>query len=313
MDPLVVDIPYLARWILVHWLIVPRRSHASAELYQKVWDEKTGSPLALHTLNLTEGVRAELGSDFVVVHGMRYGNPSIDSAVKKLAKAGVEKIIAFPLYPQYSLAATQSSIDAVNASLKQNGLTTPLTFIPAFYQSEWYLEAVREVSAPYLKKRPYDLALFSFHGLPERQVRKTDLTKQHCLASENCCDVAVDANRNCYRHQCYVTARKLAEKLNINPLRYTVCFQSRLGRTPWIKPYTDHYYAALPQRGIKRLAVLAPSFVADCLETLEEVQIRGKKQFIEAGGEDLFLVPSLNSSEVWTKAVANFLKTTAPN
>ena len=162
------------------------------------------------------------------------------------------------------------------------------------------------VSAPHLSK-PWDKVLFSFHGLPERQVKKTDKTGQHCLQKTDCCDQIVAANTNCYRAQSYATARSLAARLGLKPEQYLVGFQSRLGRTPWIKPFSDEYYRQLPAQGVKRLAVLSPSFVADCLETLEEIQIRGKEEFCQHGGEDLFLVPSLNGSAIWAKTVVKMV------
>ncbi len=306
MDPYVVDIPYIARWLLVNVGIVPRRSKASALLYQKIWTEN-GSPLLTHTLDLGAAVKELLKGKAVVEAAMRYGSPSIESAIKKLLAEKIETLTVLPLYPQYSLSATESSIVKVKQVLEHSEWKGETKFLPAFYDSKRYLDAVTEVSAPYIKQKPYDLVLFSFHGLPERQVKKTDPSGGHCLRHEACCDMSVPANKDCYRHQCFMTARKLAQQLNINPLRYSVCFQSRLGRTPWIKPYTDEFYATLPSRGIKRLVVLCPSFVADCLETLEEVAIRGKAQFQAAGGDDLFLVPSLNTSPVWVKAIAQMV------
>jgi len=306
MDPYVIDIPWVPRWLFVNLAIVPKRAHSSSGLYAKVWTE-AGSPLLVHTLELGRQVQVALGDTAAVEVAMRYGKPSISEGIDRLLAVGVEHLTVLPLYPQYSLAATESSIGKVKEVLASRGWKGELRLLPAFHDSEAYLNAVTEVSAPYLQKRPVDLVLFSFHGLPERQLKKSDATGTYCLASETCCDVPTAANRNCYRHQCYMTAKSLAQRLNINPLRYSVCFQSRLGRTPWIKPYTDHFYEALPSRGIKRLAVLCPSFVADCLETLEEVAIRGQAQFRAAGGDDLFLVPSLNSSAVWVKAVAGMV------
>lgn len=307
MDPLVVDIPFPLRWILVNALIVPKRSQASSDLYKKIWDKNTGSPLLSHTLKLSEGLAERLAEKCFVVPAMRYGSPSISEAIDLLGAAKVDRILAIPLYPQYSLAATESSIREVGAQLAKKKIKLTVDFLPAFYRSDSYLDAVVEVSAPHLKAKPHDKVLFSFHGLPERQVRKTDPSSQHCLTGKSCCESPVDFNRNCYRHQCYETARLLADRLKIGRDKYEVCFQSRLGRTPWIRPYTDHLYEELPNRGVKKLAVLCPSFVADCLETLEEVQLRGKDQFLRAGGEDLFLVPSLNSSEVWVKALERMI------
>ena len=183
-----------------------------------------------------------------------------------------------------------------------------LNFIPPFFDQEAYLHAVSEISRPYIDDFKPDKVLFSFHGLPERQVKKTDLTGKHCLASEGCCEILSPANRNCYRAQSFWTAKWVAKRLGLS--EHLVGFQSRLGRTPWIKPFSDHLYEELPKQGVKRLAVLSPSFVADCLETLEEIGIRAKEQFTRAGGEDLILVPSLNSEQIWVEAVAKLLRPT---
>jgi len=306
MDPLVVDIPYVFRWFLVNALIVPRRSHASSLLYKKVWSDH-GSPLLFFTRELEKKVAAQMGSQFVVCAGMRYGNPSLADALRCLKKANVDKIFAFPLYPQYSLAATESSIREVERVRKTLMPEIPVDYVPAFYNNPHYLNAVVEVTRPELQKRPFDKVLFSFHGLPERQVKKTDPTGAHCLARQDCCEELAGANVDCYRHHCFVTARKVAAELGLDPSQYEICFQSRLGRTPWIRPYTDEFYRTLPSQGVKRLAVVCPSFVADCLETLEEVQIRGKEEFVRNGGEDLFLVPSLNASSVWVSSVIRIL------
>jgi protoporphyrin/coproporphyrin ferrochelatase len=307
MDPFVIDIPAFFRWILVHLLVVPRRSKASALLYQKVWDQD-GSPLLKHTLALEKKMKAALGSAFVVKAAMRYGNPSLPAGIHFLKDAGVERIVVVPLYPQYSLAASESSIQRVKALASGICPKIPLQIIAPFYNEDAYLDAVAEVSLPYVRKRPYDLVLFSFHGLPERQVKKTDPSGKLCLMSDTCCETPAPENQNCYRHHCYVTARRLAEKMRINPLRYVVCFQSRLGRTPWIKPYTDAFYRTFPQRGIRRLLVISPSFVADCLETVEEIQLRGRDEFLRHGGEDLLLVPSLNSHDAWIKGLSELLR-----
>ncbi len=308
-DPYVIDIAAPLRWLLVNVLIVPRRQHASAKLYKKVWTPE-GSPLLVFSREHTKKVRqicaATFGDSVVVELGMRYGNPSLDHAIATLMAHGVKSIKVLPLYPQFSLAATQTAIDKVNQVVRQRKFAGTVTFFPAFYNHDLYLDAVAQVSAPHLRK-PWDKVLFSFHGLPERQVRKTDATGKHCLQYENCCDAVVAANANCYRAQSYATARSLATKLGLTKEQYLVGFQSRLGRTPWIRPHSDEFYRQLPAQGVKRLAVLSPSFVADCLETLEEISIRGLEEFREHGGEDLFLVPSLNGSAVWAETVVKMM------
>ncbi len=298
MDPYVIDIPWPLRWLLVNGLLL-RRKHASAALYRKIWTA-AGSPLLVHTRNLADKVQAELGDGFVVRPAMRYGQPSIAAALTELRAGGVDSLIAFPLYPQYSLAATESSKVELARQIARLMPGIPMQFIGPFYNDPRYLDSVAEISRPYLS--PADHAVFSFHGLPERQVRKT-ATAGHCRMTE-CCEKISDANRDCYRAQSFSTAREVARRLGLKGENWQIGFQSRLGRTPWIQPFTDVLYETLPAKGIKRLAVLTPSFVADCLETLEEVQIRGLEQFRRAGGESLTLVPSLNDHPVWVKAVA---------
>lgn len=304
MDPLVIDIPYLARWILVNWLVIPKRKFASAKLYENIWTAK-GSPLLFHSEDLTR----ELGKalDMPVWLAMRYGQPSIESAIDKVRASGVTDLIVVPLYPQYSLSATESSIVQVKKLLHQHGLgQLNVDFLPAFYNEDTYLDAVAEISKPYLDDFAPDKVLFSFHGLPERHVKKTDLSGNHCLQLEGCCEVLIPANKNCYRAQSFWTAKWLAKRLGIKD--YVVGFQSRLGRTPWIQPYSDHFYESLPKEGVKRLAVISPSFVADCLETLEEIGIRAVEQFREAGGSELLLVPSLNSNPIWVRALKTMIE-----
>lgn len=306
MDPLVIDIPWIARWFLVKRIIIPRRSGDSAKLYRSIWAER-GSPLLFHSQDLTRKVQDLLGPEVSVKLAMRYGKPNLAGALDEFEREGVRSLTVLPLYPQYSLAATESSIQRVKHLAKQR---FALHFIPPFYADPAYLDAVAEVSRPVLAERPFDKVIFSYHGLPERQVKKT-AAKGHCLASETCCDMIDDRNRNCYRAQCYATSRALAARLGIDETRYIVAFQSRLNQR-WIRPFSDDLYRDLPKEGIKRLAVLSPSFVADCLETLEEISIRGREQFRANGGECLRLIPSLNATEPWVRTVAGFYRQQSP-
>jgi protoporphyrin/coproporphyrin ferrochelatase len=307
MDPYVLDIPYLFRWFLVNLAILPKRSVTSAAAYQKVWTER-GSPLLVHLNELSKKVQTSLGKSWNVQPAMRYGNPSIESVFKKFKEAEIEDILLFPLYPQYSLAATQSSIEKCLEVSKRIHPASKIRIIEPFYDHELFIQSFTEVAAKSIESYPYDHLLFSFHGLPERHVKKTDSTGNHCLSKNECCSQMTSANQNCYRAQCYSSARLIAEKLGLAKDHYTVCFQSRLGKTPWIQPFTDHFYRELPKRGVKRLAVMCPAFVSDCLETLEEVQIRGREEFIHNGGEDLKLIPSLNSEDIWADAVSQIIQ-----
>jgi protoporphyrin/coproporphyrin ferrochelatase len=307
MDPWVVDIPFPLRWLLVHGLILPKRPRMASAAYRKIWTER-GSPLLVHHLDLTEKVRAALGPAWAVRPAMRYGSPSLEKAARELREEGVGEVVLFPLYPQYSLAATRSSVERARETLGRELPGVPVRAVPAFYEDPGFLDAFASVARQSLHAFEPDFTLFSFHGLPERQVRKTDPTGNHCLASGTCCDRIGGPNRDCYRAQCFATARGIASRLGLEPARFAVSFQSRLGRTPWIQPFTDRLYAELPSRGVRRLAVICPSFVADCLETLEEVAIRGRDSFLAAGGRELLLVPSLNASEPWSAAVAELAR-----
>jgi len=307
MDPFVVDIPYPLRWLLVHGAILPRRPVASGKAYEKIWTER-GSPLLYHLLDLTEKVGKSLDESWMVLPGMRYGNPSLEKAFLEFKNAKVQDMTVLPLYPQYSLSASESSIVECKRLAANLMPDIKLRFIPPFYKDPLFIEAFAKVTRESLSDFQYDHLLLSFHGLPERQIKKTDSTGKHCLASQECCNQLSPPNALCYRAHCFETARLMTQKLGLAPDRYTVAFQSRLGRTPWIKPFSDELYRTLPQQGVKRLAVACPAFVADCLETLEEVQLRGKEEFVRHGGVDLKLVPSLNSNEVWVRAVAEFAR-----
>ncbi len=308
MDGLVVDIPKPLRWFLVNALIVPRRSHTSAEAYSKIWTDR-GSPLKFHTRDLTAKVQQLVGPKVPVEFAMRYGSPSVREGLEKLKARGVEKLRVIPLYPQYSLAATESCLREVEDQLRVLNWKPSVSTVREFHIDEGFLEAFAHTIRESLSARSWDHLLFSFHGVPERHVKKTDPTEAHCLCKPDCCETRIEANQDCYRSQCYQTAYALARKLELKPDQFSVSFQSRLGRTPWIRPYTDHLYEELPKKGIKSLAVACPAFVADCLETLEEISMRGLESWQEAGGKDLFLIPSLNSSDPWAKAVVGLSQT----
>ncbi len=304
MDPDVIDIPSWARWVLVNWIIVPRRSAESAALYRKIWTDE-GSPLLVHSRRFARGLAAKLGDRVRVALGMRYGRPSIEDALDELKLSELDRLIVFPLYPQFAQSSTLTVEKKVRGVLVGYRHSPDPEWIAPFYSDARYIEAMRSVAAERLAAFRPDHHLFSFHGVPERHVKR-----QHtiCLASENCCSRITEANGNCYRAQCFHTARSLAVALGIPAERYSIGFQSRLGRTPWIQPYTDHLIADLPLHGVDRLAVFCPSFVADCLETLDEIENREKERFIQAGGKDLLLVPSLNDDPGWIAAAAGFVE-----
>ena len=297
-----VDLNPVARALLLELVILPFRPAKSAEAYRKVWTAE-GSPLMTYSRGLEKKVREKVGPGVLVELAMRYGNPSIEGAVERLRQAGAGKLFVAPLYPQYSSAATGSSVEKVFKILGQQAAVPALSVLPAFYDDPGFLAAFAARGREVIEREKPDHILFSFHGLPERQVRAADHSGSHCLASAGCCDSIGPANRDCYRAHCFATARGLVKLLGLAEGGSTVCFQSRLGATPWIKPYTDLVVDKLAKEGKKRLVVFCPAFVADCLETIEEIGLRAKEQFLAAGGESLALVPSLNDDDAWVEAL----------
>jgi protoporphyrin/coproporphyrin ferrochelatase len=311
-DPRVVDISPLGRWFLLNFVILPFRPARSAEAYQKIWTEE-GSPLLVHSRAFTQAVASRLSGSYEVELGMRYGNPSIPDAITRLRGRGVTHLTALPLYPQYAASSTASSIDEVLRVVRASWDSLPLRILPAFYEQEGFIGAFCQVAGPVLADLAPDHVLFSFHGVPQRQIVKSDPTSgQHCLKSETCCDSVGLHNERCYRAQSFATARALAARLGLSQSGWSVGFQSRLGRTPWIQPFTDVRVDELARQGVKRLAVLCPSFVADCLETLEEIGMRAREQFEAAGGQTLVMVPSLNAHPAWVEAVTQMVLEGAP-
>jgi len=306
-DPRVLDIPPLGRAALLYGVILPFRPQRSAEAYRKIWMPQ-GSPLLVHGNALRDRLQDALGPGWAVELGMRYGRPSLASAIEKLRGRGVQELTVVPLYPQYASSSTGSSLERVYRLVGEAWNVEALRVLPPFYGRPEFLDAFADVGRPVLAEARADHVLFSFHGLPERQVKKSDPTGAHCLQRADCCDVQVPANRWCYRMQCFFTARELAQRLGLELGRWTVTFQSRLGRTPWIRPYTDVVIPELARKGVKRLAVFCPAFVADCLETLEEIGIRAKDQFLASGGEALTLVPSLNAHPSWVRGLTKMVR-----
>jgi ferrochelatase len=302
-DARVLDLNPVGRWALLNLIILPFRPRKSAEAYRKIWTDR-GSPLLGHSQDLVAAVRERLGAGWAVELGMRYQNPSLGGALDRLRKAGADRVVVFPLYPQYAASTTGSTVAEALRLAGQPWAPLSLSFVEPFYDHPAFIAAFAAQGAPLLQSEHPDHVLFSFHGLPERHLRKTEVSPGHCLAQGNCCDGVSSVNRRCYRAQCFATARAIAARLALAEGTWSVSFQSRLGRTRWIEPYTDKAIAALGQKGCKRLAVFCPSFVADCLETLEEIGIRGRAQFLAAGGEALTLLPSLNASALWVELVA---------
>jgi len=300
-DPRVIDINAVGRSLLLNLVILPFRPKRSAHAYQAIWDPERGSPLMYHSRDLAAGVAAALGESWHVELAMRYGNPSIPAALAALDAAAVERIVVLPLFPQYASSSTGTAVARVLGLAARATNVPALDVIPAFHADPGFLDAFAAVARPHVAD--VDHVLFSFHGLPEHHMAASDRSGTHCLR-DGCCDELGAINRDCYRAQCYATTRALAARLELPPDRHSVAFQSRLGRRPWIKPYTDLVLPELAKRGVKRVAVICPAFVADCLETVEEIGIRARDLFRGAGGTELTLVPSLNATTPWVAAVA---------
>ncbi len=348
-DKRVIDIPTILRYLLVYGLIVPFRSKKSAHAYKLIWTEQ-GSPLLFHSQNLVRELQKLIGSQFKVAIGMRYGNPSIAQAIYDLKEC--DTITVLPLYPQYSSAATGSSFEEVMRIISAQEIIPSVHLIRDFYNHPDYISSQAQQLKSYFNNP--DHLLFSYHGIPERQLRKSGCDT---ICSEICTPISMNnrplaklavareeggdtghrtgvytqshedsstvstkqlptttelgkrSNQACYRAQCYQTSFLLAQELKLLPNQYSTAFQSRLGKIPWIKPYTDEVLVELANKGVKHLAVVCPSFTADCLETLEEIGIRAKEQWHQLGGEQFTLVPSLNSNEHWVKAIGNIVNT----
>ncbi len=309
-DPRVIDLPAPVRALLLNAVILPFRPRRSAEQYEKIWTE-AGSPLTIHTENLAREVQTELGDGFRVAFGMRYKNPPIAQAVAELVAANCERIVILPLFPQYASASTGSALEEALRVLGGLWNVPAVSTIGDFYDDPGFIRAVASVARPHLDAFNPDHVILSYHGLPEKQVRKSDPTGRWCLASNSCCDRIVEANRYCYRAQCFATTRTLSAELELDPGQLSTTFQSRLAGQKWIEPYTDVELAGLHASGVRRLAVLTPSFTADCLETLEEIGIRLSNQWEGIGGEDLLVVPCLNSVPIWVSAVAGMVRKAA--
>ncbi|MEE9298963.1 MAG: ferrochelatase [Acidimicrobiia bacterium] len=306
-DPRVLDMPGPARALLLNVVILPFRPRRSAKQYEKIWTEE-GSPLTIHTDALTSRVQEILGDSYRVVYGMRYQNPPIRQAVDHLIADGCDRIVVLPLFPQYASASTGSALEKALQVIGERWNLPDVVTVGAFYDEVGYLRAVAEVARPYLEAFQPDHVLLSYHGLPEKQVKKSDSTGEWCLASESCCDRITEANRFCYRAQCFATTRGLAAELELQAGKFSTTFQSRLAGQKWIEPYTDVELPKLYESGVGRIAVLTPSFTADCLETLEEIGIRLRAQWEQLGGEDFLVVPCVNAERVWASAAADMVR-----
>lgn len=303
MDKRVIDLHPVWRTILVKCFIVPFRSGRSAKLYQLIWREKDASPLLYYSNLQRQALQDRLGEKYQVELGMRYQNPSIENALKRLRTANVDSIRVIPLFPQYASASSGSVVNKVMDILKEWPSIPDISFVNSFYDNNAMIDCFADNGRKY-QPDEYDHVLFSFHGLPQRQLIKSDHTEAHCLKAANCCATLTETNKTCYAAQAYHTGQQIAKKLNIPMEKYTICFQSRLGKNPWMQPYTSQVISELAKNGKKRLLIFCPAFVADCLETIHEIQIEYQEQFLKEGGEKIQLVESLNNSARWIESLA---------
>ncbi len=305
MDERVIDKPWLLRALLVKGIIVPFRAPKSAEAYKSIWT-KDGSPLIVISKEQKQALENKIEEPVSIA--MRYGNPSPKQAYDELLKNNpdLEEIIVVPMYPHYAMSSYETAVEYAKEQHEKGNYSFQLKFIKVFYNNEDYINALCESIKPYLAN-DYDQILFSYHGIPERHITKCDPTKSHCLKVDNCCEVYSEAHKYCYRHQCWTTTNLVAEELGIPKSKWGFSFQSRLGRDPWLKPYTAVRLAELPNEGVKKILVACPAFVSDCLETLEEMGEEGKEIFLEAGGESFELIPCLNTHPLWIETLSKWI------
>ncbi len=310
MDKYVIDVPFLLRALLVRGIILQTRPKKSAAAYAKIWWDE-GSPLVVISQIMHKKVQERL--DLPVSLAMRYGKPSILSGLQELHDKGITEVLIMPLYPQHAMASTVTIFVLAEELRKKHYPKMVFSEFPAFYNRKDYIQNLADSIKKSLKDFEFDHLLFSYHGIPERHIRKTDVTKSHCKIDATCCQTPSPAHQFCYRHQCYETTKQVVEILGLKPEQYSQTFQSRLAGDKWLTPYTDVEINKMPEKGIKKLAVVTPAFVSDCLETLEEIGMEANHEFKVHGGEEFFAVPCLNDSVEWCDTVANWIADWAKN
>ncbi len=305
MDPRVIDVPWLQRFFLVNLIIAPFRAPASAKIYKHLWTEE-GSPLKAYGFQLRDLLQNALGDGYAVAFGMRYQSPSIRAALEELKGEALSELIVIPLYPQYASASTGSTVEKVFEEIKRWEVLPTVKCVGQFHDNPLFIKAFVELGREYMKKDHYDHFIFSYHGLPERQILKASC-QSYCKLGD-CCNAYHGKNQYCYRAQCFATTRALVKELGLKEGDYTTSFQSRLGKTPWIKPYTDEKIVELARQGKKRILTFSPSFVADCLETTIEIGVEYQKLFMDNGGQNWTLVESLNVRPTWVECLKTIVK-----
>jgi ferrochelatase len=305
MDERVIDVPLWARNLLVKGIILNTRPKASAAAYKKIWWEE-GSPLIVISEKLKSKVQEQV--DFPVALAMRYGSMTIKKGLQELVDKGVDEVFLIPLYPQFAMATTETILVLAEDIRKEHFPDLKISDLPAFYNDDDYIEVLSNSIKKNLEGKNYDHLLFSYHGVPERHIRKRDITKSHCKIDGSCCVTPSPAHEFCYRHQCLEVTRLVAKKLNLKNSTYSSSFQSRLGFDPWLLPYTDRTIERLGKEGLKNMAIATPAFVSDCLETLEEIAMEGEEIFHEMGGKEFTTVPCLNDDDEWVALLAKWIK-----
>lgn len=308
MDERVLDTPWPVRFCVVNFAILPKRPKESAHAYQSIWTQ-AGSPLVVTSKNVKSHLQTKLS--IPVELAMRYQNPSIESAINELNYARVDELLLIPLFPHYAMSSYETAVVKVQEVVADLAPQMKVIVQPPYYNHPDYITALAASTEGFLKQ-DYDHLLFSFHGIPERHLHKSDKTCGHCLKVKNCCETPSPAHATCYRAQCIQTMRLLAKKLGLSEDKYSLAFQSRLGRDPWLTPYTDQELERLAKKGVKKLLIICPAFVSDCLETIEEIGMRGKETFLAAGGTNYTMIPCLNEHPLWIQALENFVLKTFP-
>ncbi|MEL0644248.1 ferrochelatase [Olleya sp. Ti.3.14] len=304
MDERVIDVPLWARTLLVKGIILNTRPKQSAKAYQKIWWDN-GSPLIVLSEQLQEKVQEKV--DFPVALAMRYGSMTIKKGLQELVDKGVEDVFLIPLYPQFAMATTETILVLAEEVRQANFPNLKIDSLPAFYNKTDYIKVLAESIKGHLQGKNYEHLLFSYHGVPERHIRKSDITNGHCKIDGSCCETASKAHEFCYRHQCKEVTRLVGQYLGLEDNTYSTSFQSRLGFDPWLQPYTDRTIERLGKQGIKNMAIVTPAFVSDCLETLEEIAMEGEEIFHEVGGEGFTTIPCLNTDQNWVNLLADWI------
>lgn len=304
MDERVIDLPWLLRAFIVRGIVLNTRPKKSAANYKRIWWDK-GSPLIVLTERLQEKI--DKFTSVPIAMAMRYGEPSIKTGMQELVDQGVDEVLLLPLYPQYAMATVDTILVLANQLRDEFFPQVKFTTVPPFYNHPDYINVLAQSIKDSLEEVDYEHLLFSYHGVPERHIRKSDITDGHCKVDGSCCQTASKAHQFCYRHQCYETTRLVAKKLGLADGKYSVSFQSRLGFDPWLQPYTDRTIEKFALEGTKKMAVVMPAFVSDCLETLDEIDREGREIFEQCGGEGFTTVPCLNDRNDWVSVLSRWI------